>query len=192
MSSGEVTLLLRQWREGDPAAFDSLLPLVYNQLRAIADSYLRRERPGHTLQATALVNELYLKLVNQRKAEWNDREHFLTFAARLMRMMLIDHARGLHRERRGNGTQKVPLHEEMAWLDARGEEMLSLEQALRDLELLDKNKLRAVELRYFLGCTAEETAEIMGSSKATIDRELRFARNWLYAKLHTEAQPPSA
>jgi RNA polymerase sigma factor (TIGR02999 family) len=189
MSNGEVTLLLRRWKDGEPGAFDALLPLVYNQLRAIADGYLRRERPDHTLQATALVNELYLKLVKQRQADWNDREHFLTFAARLMRMMLIDHARGIHRERRGANAVRVPLHEEMAWLDARGEEMLTLDAALSELEGHDAGKVRAIELRYFLGCTAEETAELLGISKATVDRELRFARNWLHARIHVAKEP---
>jgi RNA polymerase sigma factor (TIGR02999 family) len=181
--SGEVTQLLHQWTAGQPQALESLAPLVYQHLHRIAQGYLSRERSGHTLQATGLVNEVFLRLLEDRRADWQDRSHFYSFAARMMRRILIDHARAVRSEKRGGGAQKIPLAAELAWIDAQGPEMLDLDQALNELEAQDAKKARAVELRYFLGCTAEETAELMNVSKATIDRDLRFTRSWLIDRL---------
>jgi RNA polymerase sigma factor (TIGR02999 family) len=183
-TSGEVTLLLRQWTAGQPDALDSLAPIVYQHLHRIAQGYLSRERGGHTLQATGLVNEVFLRLLADRRADWQDRGHFYSFAARMMRRILIDHARAVRAGKRGGEAQKIPLAAELAWIDAQGPEILDLDTALNDLEAMDPKKARAVELRYFLGCTAEETAEIMEVSKATIDRELRFTRSWLVDRLN--------
>lgn len=186
--SGEVTQLLRQWTSGEAEAIENLAPLVYQHLHRIAQGYLSRERSGHTLQATGLVNEVFLRLMGEKRADWQDRGHFYSFAARMMRRILIDHARAVRSDKRGGAAQKIPLAAELAWIDAQGPEILDLDTALNDLEALDAKKARAVELRYFLGCTAEETAEIMNVSKATIDRELRFTRSWLIDRLN----PPQA
>ena len=181
--SGEITVLLREWRDGDPAAFERLMPVAYRTLHSIAAGYLRHDRPGHTLQATALVNELYLRLVQQRKAGWDDRAHFFTFAAKLMRMILIDYSRSTHAQKRGGESVKVPLLPGIPWFDATSENLLDLEDALQELEQLDPGKVRLSEIRYFLGCTAEDTAELLAVSKATVDREMKFTRSWLLNRL---------
>lgn len=186
MQSGEITTLLREWQVGAPEAFEQLVKTAYPSLRSIAEAYLRHERPGHTLQATALVNELYLKLVHQRKPEWKDRAHFFTFAAKLMRMILIDHSRANKARKRGGDSIRVPLTPELPWLEANEEGLLDLEQALQELERLDAKKVRIIELRFFLGATAEETAETLGISKATVDREMKFVRSWLAARLRRD------
>ncbi len=180
---GEVTQLLQQWAAGESSALDHLAPLVFQHLHRIAQSYLLRERGGHTLQATGLVNEVFLRLLQERRAAYQDRAHFYSFAARMMRRILIDHARAFRSQKRGGDAHKIPLAAELAWIDARGSEMLDLDRALDELEALDPHKARAVEFRYFLGCTAEETADLLNVSKATIDRELRFSRSWLIDRL---------
>ena len=177
---GEITMLLSQWREGAAGAFDRLMPLVYPRLRELAASYVRRERTPGLMQATSLVNELYLRLVAQRKADWEDRAHFYTFSAMVMRRILIDNARDNLAQRRGGGAEHVPLDEDIAWVGVGSAEMLELDQGLEALARVDAGKVRLIELRYFLGCTAEETAEIAKISKATVDRELKFARGWLF------------
>ena len=181
---GEITLLLAKWRDGDSTAFKELMPLVYPHLREVAAAYIRRERNPDVLQATALVHELYLRLLNQRKAAWEDRQHFYTFAAKVMRMILIDHARETHAQIRGGGYDRVPLSEDLAWVTIGSPELLDLNYALDELGALDGYKVQLVELRYFLGCTAEETADLMRVSKSTVDRDLRFAKSWLYRRLH--------
>jgi RNA polymerase sigma factor (TIGR02999 family) len=181
---GEITVLLREWSEGKPAAVDHLFELVYPQLRQIAGSLFRGERPENVLQPTSVVNELFLKLVRQRRLKFEDREHFYSLSARLMRRVLVDHARSEGRQKR-NGGVPVPLHEELAWIDAKRAEMMDIDRALVELEELDCRKCRMVELRFFLGFSAEETAELLSTSKATVDRELRFARGWLYDRLHS-------
>ena len=178
--SGEITLLLTQWKDGNSDAFDQLVPLVYPRLRELAASYIRRERNPGVMQATSLVHEVYLRLLSQRKAGWEDRGHFFTFSAKLMRMILIDHARGSLAQRRGGGAEHVPLDDDIAWVGIGSAEMLELDQALEALALVDAAKVQLVELRYFLGCTAEETATLMNVSKATVDRDLKFTRSWLY------------
>jgi RNA polymerase sigma factor (TIGR02999 family) len=184
---GEITLLLAKWRDGEASAFDELMPLVYPHLREVAAAYVRRERNPDLLQGTALVNELYLRLLKQKKTEWEGREHFYAFAAKLMRMILIDHARESQAAMRGGGFTRIPLNEDLAWVNIGSPEMLDLNRALEELDELDAGKVRLVELRYFLGCTAEETASLLGISKATVDRETRFIRSWLYRRIRQEA-----
>jgi RNA polymerase sigma factor (TIGR02999 family) len=179
----EITSLLGRWKEGDRAALASLASLAYDDLHAIASSYLRREAAGHTLQATGLVNELYLRLTKVRHVQLTDRRHFFTFAAQLMRMILIDHARQSHAHKRPGSHARVPLHDEMAWVDASSEEMLALDAALDQLEAIEGRKVRVLELRFFLGCTNEEAAQLLNISRATVDRDLEFAKAWLYRRL---------
>ena len=185
----EITRLLQRWKAGDKEALATLAAVAYDHLHAIAIGYLRREGAGHTLQATGLVNELYLRLAQVRNVQLTDRRHFFTFAAQLMRMILIDHARQSRALKRSGSTVRVPLHEEMAWIDASSEEMLALDVALEQLEAVEARKVRVLELRFFLGCTNEETAELLDVSRATIDRDLEFAKAWLYQRL---SSPPDA
>jgi RNA polymerase sigma factor (TIGR02999 family) len=182
---GEVTQLLQRWREGDPQVLDDLIPLVYDQLHAIAIGYMRRERDDHTLQPTALVNEVYLRLLSQRKITWNDRVHFFVFAARTMRNILKDHARAHVADRRGGvGSIKLPLTEELAWVGTSPEQLLDLNRALDRLELLDPRKAQLVELRFFLALTMDEAADVLSISLATAERDLKFSRSWLHHELH--------
>ena len=179
---GEITQLLRDWSAGKPVNSDHLFEMVYPKLRTLAASLMQRERRDHLLQPTGVVNELFLKLVQQRKLDFNDREHFYNFAARLMRRILVDFARSQSRVKRDGG-QSVPLTDGLLWADAAPEGILDLDNAMSDLELLDERKCRMVELRFILGFTAEETADVMGMSKASVDRDLRFARSWLQNRL---------
>jgi RNA polymerase sigma factor (TIGR02999 family) len=181
---GEVTLLLHEWTEGKPAALDRLFEVVYPELRRIAGALFRGERPEHLMQPTSVVNELFLKLVRQRSLRFEDREHFYSLSAKLMRRVLIDHARS-HACAKRDGGQVIPLDEGLAWIDAKPVEGMDLDRALNDLEGIDPRKCRMVELRFFLGFTADETAELLNTSKATVDRELRFVRAWLYERLHS-------
>jgi RNA polymerase sigma factor (TIGR02999 family) len=189
---GEITLLLGKWKEGDPSAFKELMPLVYPHLRQVAAAYIRRERNPDVLEATALVHELYLRLLNQKKAEWADRQHFYTFAAKIMRMILIDHARECQAQMRGGGHERIPLSEDLVWVNIGSPELLDLNRALDDLGALDAYKVQLVELRYFLGCTAEETADLLQISKSTVDRDLKFTKSWLYRRLHPDAVESAA
>jgi RNA polymerase sigma factor (TIGR02999 family) len=182
-AKGEITLLLGKWKDGEAAAFEELMPLVYPHLREVAAAYVRRERNPDAIQGTALVHELYLRLLNQKKANWEDRRHFYTFAAKVMRMILIDHARETQTQMRGGGRERVPLSDDLAWVNIDSPEMLDLNRALDELTALDAEKVQLVELRYFLGCTAEETASLMQVSKATVDRELKFIKSWLYRRI---------
>jgi RNA polymerase sigma factor (TIGR02999 family) len=181
---GEITLLLGKWKEGDPFAFEELMPLVYPHLREVAAAYIRRERNPDVLQATALVHELYLRLLNQKKAAWDDRQHFYTFAAKVMRMILIDHARQTQAQMRGGGYERIPLSDDLLWVNIGSPELLDLNHALDELGELDADKVQLVELRYFLGCTAEETADLMQVSKSTVDRDLKFTKSWLFRRMH--------
>lgn len=179
----EITRLLHRWQVGDREALGALASAAYDDLRAIAAGYLRRERSGHTLQATGLVNELYLRLAQIRSVQIEDRRHFYAFAAQLMRLILIDHARQARAGKRPGSHARVPLHEEIAWVDATSDEMLDLDVALNELEAVAERKVRVLELRYFLGCTNEEAAQVLGVSRPTIDRDLEFAKAWLYRRL---------
>jgi RNA polymerase sigma factor (TIGR02999 family) len=184
-TNGEVTQMLQRWRAGEPEVLDDLIPIVYDQLHAIAAGYMRRERDDHTLQPTALVNEVYLRLFNQRKITWNDRVHFFVFAARMMRNILKDHARAHIADRRGGpGSIRLPLSEELAWVGSKPDEILDLNRALDRLEQMDARKAQLVELRFFLALTMEEAAEVLSISLATAERDLKFSRSWLYQELH--------
>jgi len=186
-AEGEITVLLGKWRDGEATAFDQLMPLVYPHLRQVAAAYVRRERNPDVLQATSLVNELYLRLLKQRQAVGEDRSHFYAFAAKVMRLILIDHARGNQAQVRGGGMQRVPLSDDLAWIDIGSPELLDLNRALEDLALIDPYKVQLIEIRYFLGCTTEETAALVNRSKATVDRDLKFIKSWLYRRIHPSA-----
>jgi len=186
-AEGEITLLLAKWRDGDSSAFEQLMPLVYPHLHEVASAYINRERNSEDLQATALVDELCMRLIKQRKADWADRAHFYTFAAKVLRMILTDHARSTHAQKRGSGVQHVSLNEQIPWVKIGSESLIDLNRALDELNVIDPYKVQLVELRYFLGCTAEETAALLQVSKATVDRDLRFIKSWLYRRLYPEA-----
>jgi RNA polymerase sigma factor (TIGR02999 family) len=177
---------LAKWKDGEPSAFEDLMPLVYPHLREVAAAYIRRERNPDLLQGTALVHELYLRLLNQKKAVGEDRRHFYAFAAKVMRMILIDHAREMQTQIRGGDLNRVLLSDDLAWVNIDSPELLDLDRALDELKNLDAHKVELVELRYFLGCTAEETADLMNISKSTLNRELKFIRSWLYSRLYPE------
>lgn len=184
MESGvDITLLLEQWRAGDQAAFDRLTPAVYDHLREVASSYLFRERSDHTLQVTGLVHELFLRLLQSQGVTYKDRSHFFAFAAKVMRRILVDHARENKAQKRGQGAERVPFSEELAWVDVRSPDMLALDAALDELAQLDEQKVQILELRYFLGATAEEAAELLGVSKSSVDRSVRFSITWLHERL---------
>jgi RNA polymerase sigma-70 factor (ECF subfamily) len=174
-----VTQLLAAYRDGDKGAFDRLVPLVYDELRRIAARYLGRERGGHTLQPTALVNEAYLRLVQYENLEYKNRAHFVGIAARLMRQVLVDHARTHGASKRGGEQQRVTLDEGVAVQGQRDLDLLALDDALRKLSEKDAHLVRLVELRYFGGLSIEETAEALGSSPATVKREWATAKVWL-------------
>ncbi len=179
---GQITVLLRQWSGGDSATVELLFEQVYPELKRIAGALFRREGRAQVLQPTGLVNELYLKLIRHRQLHFEDRQHFFSLSARLMRRILVDEARSQTRQKRDGGAM-VPLHEDLASIDAASPEMLDLDRLLEELDQIDPRKCRMVELRYFLGFTAEETGEILGTSKPTVDRDLKFARAWLLDRL---------
>ena len=180
---GEITQLLARWEQGESGAVDALAPLVYDHLHAIAEAYLRNERPDHTLQPTAVVNEVFVELLRLRRVALHDRAHFFTFAAQLIRRILIDSARKAKTEKRGVGWQRIPLDAELAWLGGDSAVSLDLSAALNDLAEFDAAKTRTVELHYFLGCTLDEIADILDVSKSTVERNLRFSLAWLGQRL---------
>lgn len=183
-SAGEVTRLLVKLRSGNPEAEAELIPLVYKHLHRLAASYMRGERPDHTLQATALVNEAYLRLVPQRGRGWEDRAHFFAVAARLMRQILVEHARARQAGKRGGEVAaRLPLDEALEFSPARSRELIQLDNALESLEQLDPQQARVVELRFFGGLTVEETAEVLGISQRTVKRDWRVARLWLHHEM---------
>jgi RNA polymerase sigma factor (TIGR02999 family) len=179
---GEITSLLQRWRDGDQAALDQLMPLVYPRLKSIANA-LERNQFDTGLQATALVNEAFLRLVRQQKLGWEGREHFFSLAALAMRHILTGHARTRIAAKRGGDRKRVPLHDQLQRVSINHEELLDLNTAMDEMAAFDARKVRVVELRYFLGCTSEETAEVLGISKATVDRESDVARAWLFRRL---------
>jgi RNA polymerase sigma factor (TIGR02999 family) len=182
--AGDITTLLRKWSKGEASALDELVPLVYPHLRQVAAGYMRREQNSDLLQPTILVHELYLRLLKQKEPGWEDRSHFYTFCARIMRMILIDQARSNHAQMRGAGLSRVPLNDDLAWVQIDSPELLDLDRALNELKELDPDLVQLVELRYFLGCTAEETASVLNISKATVDREFKFVKTWLLQRIH--------
>lgn len=180
----DITQMLRRWGDGDQAVVEQLLPLVYDELHRQAARYLRRERPGHTLQTTALIHEAYLKLIGQRDVEWQSRTHFYAISANLMRRILVDYARTKHREKRGGSDIKVPLEEaELAAAQERGVDLLALDEALNRLAEFDPKQAKVVELRYFSGLSLEDTADALAISRATAAREWAAARAWLHREL---------
>lgn len=182
---GDVTLLLHGLKNGDAAAEARLIPLVYDELRRLAAHYMRRERPDHTLQATALVHEAFLRLTEQKEISWQGRAHFVGVAAQLMRRILIDHARGRLREKRGGGGQRISLDDGLLLTAARSEELLAIDEALGKLAMLDARQVRIVELRFFGGLSVEEAAEVTGVSAKTVKRDWNLAKAWLYQELRT-------
>ena len=179
----DLTILLHAWMRGTPGALEQLLPLVYPDLHSLASAFLRRGASPVTLQTTAVVNELFIKLLSSRPKQLENRRHFYVLAARVIRLSLIDYYREQHAERRGGDLQRVPLHEELAWVDAASEDVIALDRALAELEQLDPVQAELLSTRFLLGCTSEETAELTGLSKATVDRRVRLARGWLYRRL---------
>ena len=182
----EVSRLLLAWRDGDASALDQLLPLVYDQLHALARRHLKGERPDHTLQTTALIHEAYLRLVGADVA-WEGRGHFMAVAAQTMRRILVDHARGKQRAKRGAGAVRVDLDEARVPTAEAAGDLVALDEALHRLAAFDERKARAVELHYFGGCTYDETASALGVSPATVHRELRVAKAWLYRELSEDS-----
>jgi RNA polymerase sigma-70 factor, ECF subfamily len=185
-ASQDVTRLLVDWSNGDQAALDKLLPLVNYELRQLARRYMRRESPGHTLQTSALINEAFLRLIDQERVRWQNRAHFFGVAAQLMRRVLIDHARSHRYAKRGGGALKVSLDEAAAVTEARAAELLAVDEALEKLTKMDARKGRIVELRFFGGLTEVEAAEVMGVSLPTAQREWRAAKAWLRRMLTDE------
>ena len=182
-STHEVTQLLIAWSSGDKAALDSLMPLIHEELRRLAHRYMSRERMGHTLQTTALVNEAYVRLVNRKDVHWQNRAHFFAIAAELMRTILVDHARSHAYQKRGGGARNITLDEAMVVSQERAAEVVALDDVLKELAVFDLQQSRIVELRFFGGLTIEETAEVLELSPATIKREWKTAKAWLYHEL---------
>ena len=181
--SSQVTELLVRWRGGDREALDSLLPLVYDELRRIARHYLQGERSGHTLQSTALVNEAYVRMVVQDFPQWQNRAHFFAVAAQLMRQILVDHARSHRASKRGGDVYKVTLDEAEEQPLATDIDIVALDDALKNLAEMDPQQSRVVELKFFAGLSIEDTAEVLGISSSTVKRDWVTARAWLYREL---------
>jgi len=181
---GEVTRLLLAWNAGDKAALERLMPLVYAELRQLAERHFRKERPGHTLQPTAIVHEAYFRLIDQTRVTWKNRGHFLAIASQAMRRILIDHARGRGAEKRGGQAERVTLDPAIASPEAAREvDVLALDEALERLKVLDAGQAQVVELRFFGGLTIEEAAEVMAISPSSAKRDFRSAKAWLYREL---------
>jgi len=180
---GDVTQLLVQWRAGDRAALDRLMPLVYQELRSIAGRALRRERPGHTLQSTALVHEAYVRLVDQTRSDWRSRAHFYGVAATIIRNILVDHARARQAAKRGGPATALSLDEALQLPERRGLDLIAIDDALLTLGRLDPQQRRIVELRFFGGLTIEETAEALEVSPSTVKRDWILAKTWIFQEL---------
>jgi RNA polymerase sigma-70 factor, ECF subfamily len=195
-SPKSITELLIDWRDGDETALDKLMPLVYEELRRLARYYMRRERPGHTLQSAALVNEAYLRLVDHKGMQWQNRAHFYAVASQAMRRILVDHARSRQYLKRGGANQMVALDEAANTVQKQAADVLALDDALTDLSAIDPRKSQIVEMRYFGGMTVEETAEVLGLSPVTVMRDWSTAKAWLLRAIRTgesaEKKPPIA
>lgn len=180
----QITQLLKDWNEGDRAALDELMPLVYGELRRQASRYLRKERQGHTLQTTALIHETYLKLVGQNEVEWQNRNHFFAIASTAMRRILVDHARTRHREKRGGDAEDLLLDEALLiQTEQKTVDLVDLDEALVRLERLDRRQAKVVELRFFSGLTNEEAAGVLGVSIATVRNDWAMAKAWLHIQI---------
>jgi RNA polymerase sigma factor (TIGR02999 family) len=182
----EITTLLRQWQDGDERAFDAVMGWAYQRILAIARGFVAREKLA--TEPAALVHEAYLRLRKLDRMDWRDRRHFFSVVASELRRVLIDQARTRVARKREGGYRRVPLSDDLRWIDVQGQEMLDLDRALTALAEVDEDKVRLVELRYVMGCTVPEICELCGLSDATVERHLRFARTWLYDRLH----PPAA
>jgi RNA polymerase sigma factor (TIGR02999 family) len=181
--SPDVTRLLHEWRNGDGEALGRLLPMVEGELRRIARRCMRGERAGHSLQATALVNEAYMRLVDAQRVQWQDRSHFLAISAKLMRQVLVDHARARLYQKRGGGAQRVTLVEDLGGSDERPHDLLALDDALEALARANERKAQVVELRFFGGLTLDETGHVLGVSTDTVERDWKLAKAWLLREL---------
>jgi RNA polymerase sigma-70 factor, ECF subfamily len=186
LTADNLTGLLIEWRDGDKAALDRLMPLVYDELRRMAHRYVRRERNGHTLQTSALVNEAYLRLAGQQNPDWQNRAHFFAVTAHVMRHILIDHARRRRFVKHGGELHQVPIKDAAGMSMQRAAELIALDEALDDLAHLDERKSRVVELRYFGGLSLEETAEVLKVSLMTVRRDWRAAKAWLFRRMKDE------
>ena len=185
----DITDLLQAWSGGDRSSIDDLIPLIYDELREMASRYLGRERSDHTLQPTALVHEAYFRLIDQREVRWNDRAHFFAIAAQIMRRILVDHARSHRYAKRGGAATKISLNQVSDLSgDSPAPDLVALDDALRSLSRLDPDKASIVELRFFGGLSLEETAEVIGSSRATVVRQWRIAKAWLYRELKAQGK----
>lgn len=189
-ASSKVTVLLRAWSDGNEAALEQLLPLVEAELRRLARMYMARERRGHTLQTTALINEAFVRLVDAKGLRWQDRSHFLGISARLMRRVLVDHARARGYQKRGGGAQKVTLTEALLVSEGPSLDVIALDRALEALAKVDARKAQVVELRFFGGLSVEETADVLRVSNDTIKRDWRLAKLWLLRELGDGAGDP--
>ena len=187
-SSNVVTHLLQAWGRGDKEALNKLLPIVYEELHRLAASYMRKESPGHSLQTSALVNEAYIKLVDQKNVRWQNRAHFFGIAAQLMRRILVDHARSRARLKRGGGAQRLSLNESVIAATDSAEAFLSLDDALMRLAEIDAKKCRIVEMKIFCGLNTKEIAEVEKVSPSTIEREWRKAKAWLHREIQSEGK----
>jgi RNA polymerase sigma-70 factor, ECF subfamily len=180
----EVTQLLIAWSNGEEEALEKLVPLIYDELRRIARRYMRREPAGHTLQTTALVNESYLRLIEQKGMKWQNRAHFFAISAQLMRRILVSMARARHANKRGGEARQVSLDEALLVSEERAAELVALDEAMNELAALDPRRSRVVELRYFGGLSVEETAEVLNISPETVMRDWKRAKAWLYTELN--------
>lgn len=185
-SADQVTELLLEWRQGDDAALEKLTPLVYDEIRRIAHRFMQRERSGHTLQTTALVNEAYVRLLGKQQIDWDSRAHFFAVTAQVMRHVLVDHARRRRYLKRGGEAQRVPIEDVALMSDKRAGELIALDEALDRLAEMDQRKARVIELRYFGGLSLEETAAILDVSVMTVRRDWRAAKAWLYNAVRGE------
>jgi RNA polymerase sigma factor (TIGR02999 family) len=190
--AGDVTKLLRAWSEGDQGALERLTPIVYDELHRLARRYMKRERPGHSLQTTALVNEAYMRLADYRRMQWQDRAHFFAASAQVMRRILVEYARR-HNLKRGGGVQHVSLEEAAMLGGDEGADLVALDDAMHMLARIDPRKVQVVEMRFFGGLTVEETAEVLKISPKTVKRDWRVAKAWLYRELtgETSDEPPT-
>jgi RNA polymerase sigma-70 factor, ECF subfamily len=178
--SPQITQLLKDWSNGRPEVLDELMPLVYDELRRQASRFLRKERSNHTLQTTALINEAYLKLINQREVAWQNRAHFFAIASTAMRRILVDYARERHREKRGGAAENLPLEEALQLsADEKSIDLIALDDALNRLAELDERQAKVVELKYFSGLSNDETAEVLGVSNSTVRLDWNLAKAWL-------------
>lgn len=183
-AENNVTEMLKEWSDGKSEVLDDLMPLVYDELRRQASRFLRKERSNHTLQTTALINEAYLKLIDQRNVQWQNRAHFFAIASTAMRRILVDYARERHREKRGGAAENLPLDEALQISsDEKSVDLIALDEALTRLAEFDRRQAKTVELRYFSGLSIDETAEVLGVSNATVRLDWNLAKAWLYNQL---------